>query len=88
MNVVHSLRSAVYINFVQIIHQIQVLTEPLCRAQAIPYAITVHIMQEFFFKTLTTSLWVVGVGHVPPAPALSKKTYSDRVIRPPAFLKS
>ena len=25
---------AVYINFVQILHQIQVLTEPLCRAQA------------------------------------------------------
>ena len=26
---------AVYINFVQITHQIQVLTEPLCRARAI-----------------------------------------------------
>ena len=26
---------AVYINFVQNIHQIQVLTDPLCRAQAI-----------------------------------------------------
>ena len=30
---------AVYINFVQIKHQIQVLTEPLCRAQAIFYAL-------------------------------------------------
>ena len=30
---------AVYINLVQIIHQIQVLTEPLCRAQAILYAL-------------------------------------------------
>ena len=30
---------AVYINFVQITHQIQVLTEPLCRAQAILYAL-------------------------------------------------
>ena len=30
---------AVYINFVQNIHQIQVLTEPLCRAQAIFYAL-------------------------------------------------
>ena len=31
--------TAVYINFVINIHQIQVLTEPLCRAQAIFYAL-------------------------------------------------
>ena len=31
--------SAVYIVFVQITHQIQVLTEPLCCAQAIVYAL-------------------------------------------------
>ena len=30
---------AVYIIFVQLTHQIQVLTEPLCRAQAILYAL-------------------------------------------------
>ena len=29
----------VYITYVQITHQIQVLTEPLCRAQAIFYAL-------------------------------------------------
>ena len=30
---------AVYITFVQIPHQVQVLTRPLCRAQAIIYAL-------------------------------------------------
>ena len=66
---------ASYIMFMQNTLLIQVLTEPLCHAQAISYAL----------RNKVPSCHPPSLG---PALALCKNTYIDRAKRPPAFLKS